>query len=166
MPKEQPPGKARVEDGPGSAESSPPQPEPAQRETQPADDVLIEALATGSTYREAGATVGVGARTVSRRLEDPDFAVRVTKRRAEMAEETKARIRQVASARVNGVLRAQEVLVELLDNEDPRVQLAAARELHSNHLVVTALEVEERLMKAEGQRGLSESPAGNRGFRL
>jgi len=126
---------------------------PAASDTQPEEDpvlsVLVEALAAGMSYSEAGAAVGITARTVSRRLEDPGFERRVVQRKAKLAEEAAARIRSVAAARVTGVLKAQAVLQELLDDEDPKVRLAAARELHSTHAIVTAVALEERIARLE-----------------
>ena len=166
MPNDKSPTPAPAQaEGDGTTAAPPPK-RGNQQPKESSDDILVEALANGLTYAEAGTTIGVVARTVSRRLEDPEFTTRVARRKMEIAEETKARIRRVASARVSGVLRAQEVLLRLLDAEDPRVQLAAARELHSTHHVVTAIDVEERIMKAEAQRGLDSPGSGTRGFRL
>src|SRR4051794_1231840 len=48
------------------------------------DEVLVEALANGCTYEEAGALAGVVKRTVQRRNASPEFRRRVSVRRSEV----------------------------------------------------------------------------------
>lgn len=113
------------------------------------DEVLVEALASRLTYAEAGKKVQVTARTVSRRMEDPAFASRVASRKKELASEAIEQIRRVSQARVEGVLRSHQVLVELLSSDNPKIQLAAARQLHGMHAVVSSIEFEDRLLRLE-----------------
>ena len=47
------------------------------------DDLLVELLANGRTYAGAGESAGVSERTVRRRMSDPVFAGRVSRRRGE-----------------------------------------------------------------------------------
>ena len=135
-------------------------------EQDPSTSVLVEALASGQTYAEAGAVINVSARTVSRRAENPQFAARVTRRRAELADEARERIRRVADTRVRGVLRAQAVLQELLEDTDPKVRLAAARELHSTHATVTAVILEERIAQLEEAGKVRQGGTTPSGFPL
>jgi hypothetical protein len=47
------------------------------------DELLVDALAAGSSYSHAADAVGYSQRTVARRMADPTFARRVAERRAE-----------------------------------------------------------------------------------
>jgi hypothetical protein len=50
------------------------------------DELIIAALAAGSTYERAGEISATSTRTVARRMSDPGFARRVTARRAEQVQ--------------------------------------------------------------------------------
>jgi hypothetical protein len=54
---------------------------PTAREAQ--DEIIVEALASGMGYPDAGKLGGVTGRTISRRMEDPEFRARVSRRRGE-----------------------------------------------------------------------------------
>lgn len=84
------------------------------------DDALVAALAGGLSYAEAGQRAHVSERTVSRRMESPDFRQRVTAARAGYLERATARLAATAAA-------AASVLATLLLDTDPRVRLGAAR---------------------------------------
>lgn len=102
-----------------------------------ADDVLIGALAGGSTRGQAASAAGVGERTVYRRLGDPDFAARVQAARARILDDVLTRTAELAG-------RAVDKLGQLLDAEAPAVQLGAARTI-----LTIAAEYGERAELAE-----------------
>lgn len=101
------------------------------------DDVLVGALAAGSTRAEAAAAAGVGPRTVYRRLSDPDFAARVQTARARILDDVLTRTAELAG-------RAVDKLGQLLEADSPAVQLGAARVI-----LTTAAEFGERAELAE-----------------
>lgn len=113
--------------------------------------MLVEALAADMTYQEAGHEAGISSRTVARRVEDPAFAAALKARRREVAEEAITYLRRIAGWRARAAHEAQQVLISLLQHEDPRIQLAAAQHLHGNRAVQAALNVEERLLQLEGR---------------
>lgn len=102
-----------------------------------ADDVLVGALASGATRGEAAEAAGVGARTVYRRLSDPDFAARVQTARAKILDDVLTRTAELAG-------RAVDKLGQLLEADSPAVQLGAARVI-----LTTAAEFGERAELAE-----------------
>jgi len=53
----------------------------SRREAQ--DELIVEALAAGRSYGEAGELAGCSGRTVARRMGDAEFARRVADRRGE-----------------------------------------------------------------------------------
>jgi hypothetical protein len=86
-----------------------------------ADEVLLSALATGSTAGQAAKVAKVSERTVRRRLADPDFVARMESVRQEVADAVLARVS--ASA-----LLAVETLNSLLEaSQPPSVRLGAAK---------------------------------------
>lgn len=88
------------------------------------DEVIIAALAAGQTYAEAAAIAGVSARTVRRRMSEPEFAREVSTRRGEhMAVVTG----QLLSAGPDAVA----VLREALSCDQAPVRLRAAQLLLS-----------------------------------
>jgi hypothetical protein len=87
---------------------------------QAKDEILIEALASGMTYAEAGKTAGLTSRTVSRRLEDPEFSVRVSRRRGD-------RVAQVTGALTAMSTEALQVLRECMADGRPADRLRAAQ---------------------------------------
>lgn len=126
--------------GPGEPPSDP-----------PVEDVLLEALASDMTYAEAGKVAGMSSRTVARRLDDPTFAAAVDARRRELAQESISHIRRLRARRFRAAIDAQHVLVDLLHHEDPKIQLAAARQLHTSSTVKHDVDVHERLLALEGR---------------
>ena len=115
------------------------------------DAVLLEALASDLTYEQAGKAAGVSARTVARRMENPDFAKEVDTRRREIAEELINQIRRLRTDRIRSALDAHQVLLELLYDDDPKIRLAAARQLATSRTVQHDLDIQERLLTLEGR---------------
>ena len=88
-----------------------------------ADELLIAALAAGSTYLEAAKAAKVGERTARRRMEDAEFRARVSEARAELVASALGR---ASGALVEGV----DVLIEMMRSaESESVRLAAVRAL-------------------------------------
>lgn len=114
-----------------------------RREAQ--DEILVESIAAGLSYPDAGAAAGVTARTVGRRMTDPAFLSRVSQRRGERVSEITGRLSSM-SADALGVLR------------DTMVEGRPADRLRAAQLTLTMLsrfraesEIEERLAVIEGQ---------------
>ena len=107
------------------------------------DDKLVEALASGLSYRRAGELAGVHAKTVQRRMENPVFARRVTEQRNRRTSQITGLLADVGAEAV-GVIR------EALSADKGSDRLRAA------HLTLTMLlkftnsqELEERVAELE-----------------
>ena len=83
------------------------------------DEVLLDALATGLSYLDAGVLAGLSARTVRRRMTDPSFAAELARRRAMRVSDVTGRLLSVSG-------RAVQVLVELLDSQVTGERLRSA----------------------------------------
>jgi hypothetical protein len=68
------------------------------------DEILVEGLAAGLSFVQAGDLAGVSSKTVQRRLQDPEFARRVSRRRDERVGEVTGLLVDASHAAV-GVLR-------------------------------------------------------------
>ena len=86
------------------------------------DELLITALATGMTYEKAGQAADCSSRTVARRMDDPEFARRVSKRRGERVVAAAGQLTSLSDSAI-------EAIRGCLGDEDPRVRLAAAKTL-------------------------------------
>ena len=84
------------------------------------DAIIIAALAAGRNYREAAELAGVDRRTVCRRMQVPEFARRVSEGRDEHAV-------VVSGGLASSTPRAVSTIVDCLDDESPKVRLAAAK---------------------------------------
>ncbi len=119
-----------------------------------AREVVAVALATGGTVREVAAVAGVGERTIRSWLKNQLFVRRVARLRAEAVA---AGVNRLA----DGMSRATGVLMGLLNSDNDRVRLAAAKSVIE--LVLKArqvLELEARIDQLEEQllnRGFSYS---------
>ena len=89
---------------------------------QRTDRVMLEALASGATQKEAAARAGVSEKTVRRRLQDRLFTAQLQHLQAESPE-------GITRAVQGGAAKAVATLVELLDSPDDSVRLGAARTL-------------------------------------
>lgn len=85
-----------------------------------ADDLLVAALASGKSVKDAACEAGVSERTAFRRLEQTDFVRRVAELRGRMVESAAGRLAAAAGA-------ACDRLTKLLNAESEGVQLGAAR---------------------------------------
>jgi hypothetical protein len=84
------------------------------------DELLLGALAAGSSVDDAAQTAGVSSRTAYRRLADPSFARRLAQARDELISAALGELVECASEAV-ATLRA------LLAASDERVRLGAAK---------------------------------------
>jgi hypothetical protein len=84
------------------------------------DDMLVELLAVGTSYAEAGAMAGLSERTVRRRMSVPEFATRVSVRRGEYTG-------ALAGQLVNLGAEAVQELRSLLGDASSQVRLRAAQ---------------------------------------
>lgn len=118
------------------------------------EDILLAALASGSSVAEAARLAAMSARSVHRRLNDEKF-------RAEL-QQVRSRLIDGSLARLVGALdTAACTLAELLADSRPTVRLSAARSMFE---IVCRLreqtEFEERLSKLEeSQRVQSQEQA-------
>lgn len=114
------------------------------------DEILIEALAHGHSYEQAGKAANYSTRTVSRRVEDPVFCDRLDQRKREISAEHVEQIRQLGMLQVTAAMRAQEVLIELLESDDAKIRLAVAKELYTG-AAAKNIAYEQRLLRLEGR---------------
>jgi AcrR family transcriptional regulator len=84
------------------------------------DEMLLAALASGTPVEQAARAAGVSKRTAYRRLADPRFAARLAHARDEL-------ISSALGELVEGASKAVKTLSALLDADDERVRLAAAK---------------------------------------
>ncbi len=84
------------------------------------DDMLLVALVEGSTLTAAAEKVGVSVRTVHRRLANAEFHQQYSCALRKLRSTCLFRIE-------NAALRAIDTLQELLEFDDPKVRLGAAR---------------------------------------
>lgn len=123
-----------------------------------ADEALIEALATGATYEEAGRIAGKAGRTVRRRMTDPEFAAAVSARRGE-------RMSRITGQLVDLCEQATGVLAEGMGGFEIYPKLRAAQialNLSLRYRAASELEdrltaIERRLAERDGSEGGTES---------
>ena len=84
------------------------------------DEMLVAALAAGSSYSEAGDAAGVSARTVARRMADLSFARLVAERRREQVVAVSGRVSSLTD-------RAVTAVEDCLSDESARIRLTAAK---------------------------------------
>lgn len=116
----------------------------ARRSAQ--DDILVEALASGRTYSEAGELAGVSHRTVARRMAEPAFARLVRDRRDEQVHTVAGRLSTMANTAVIAI-------VSCLEDDEAKTRLAAGKLIlelvlkfrHQHHLEVDVAEIREHL---------------------
>ena len=123
----------------------------SERRRAAADEMVIEALATGSTYREAADLAGVSARTVRRRMEGVEFTARVARRRAEFLNTVTGRLAAMPDLAVDAL---QVALLAGTTTERLRAAdmvLAQSRRFTADTDVSQRLvAVEARLLKGAG----------------
>lgn len=108
-----------------------------------ADSLLIAALASGATQREAADRAGVSERTVRRRLSDPEFCAAVEHARREMVAQAVAHLSGTAT-------EAARTLRALLRARSEHARLGAARAvLDYLRQHRESVEIEQRLRELE-----------------
>lgn len=118
-----------------------------------ADELMLDALATGASYADAAAASGQSARTVRRRVADPGFAAELARRRSE-------RVSHLTGQLVGLGPRAVAVLAEVLEAE------AVADRLRAANLILGSLrrfradgDIDARLAALELAAGLTPATA-------
>lgn len=91
-----------------------------EKNIQRGEGTLIVALACGDTVKDAAEKAGVGERTVYRRLTDQEFMAKVNKARNLMISQAVGRLSLTCA-------KAAETLEKLLDSDNPRIRLQAAK---------------------------------------
>jgi hypothetical protein len=81
------------------------EPTEAERRRRDQDELIVESLAAGMSYAEAGDVANGSARTVARRMADPQFARRVSERRGERVNAITGQLTDVAVEAV-GVIQS------------------------------------------------------------
>ncbi len=89
-----------------------------------ADALLVLAIASGNTYREAADRAGVGLSTVARRMREYAFRQRVSQQRAELIERGGGRIADELAASAIFLARVRDD-----DGEPTALRMRAAVEL-------------------------------------
>ena len=120
------------------------------REQRRSDELLLQALAAGSSVEASAKATGISARTAYRRLADPGFARRLAQARDELISNALGELAECASEAV-ATLRA------LLSSSDERVRLGAAKStleqllrLRETLTLSQRLAALERAMQARG----------------
>lgn len=85
-----------------------------------ADPLLVVALASGATVKDAAERAGVSERTAWRRLADPAFLRCVAEAKADL-------VTRAVALLADGATKAAETLVAVMDCEEPRARIAAAK---------------------------------------
>jgi hypothetical protein len=109
------------------------------------DPALLVAVAEGRTVREAAIAAGLGERTATRHVADPDFRRRVAEARAEM-------VARALGKMADGMAEAADTLRLLLRAKSESVRLGAARSiLELGNKLRESVEIEARLQAVERQ---------------
>jgi len=108
------------------------------------EGALIVALACGDTVKEAAERAGVGERTVYRRLADQSFIAKVNKARNMMVSQAVGKL-SLNCAKAAGTLE------KLLDSDNPRIRLQAAKAIMDHAIKLSdSWAIEQRLLYLEG----------------
>lgn len=108
-----------------------------------ADDSLLLALAAGQSVEDAAQSARVSARTVYRRMADPEFAEKVREARSRLLGQTLGRL-------IEANTKAADTLKALLDSKSDVVRLGAARSILELCLKVRqSTETDARLAEIE-----------------
>ena len=94
----------------------------ANWQAQTGDPMLVLALASGAPVKEAAERAGVSERTAWRRLQDDGFRRCVAEAKADLVAQATAKL-------ADGAAKAVTTLLEVMDSEDPRARVMAAKEV-------------------------------------
>jgi hypothetical protein len=116
-----------------------------------ADDLLVVALASGKTLKDAAQTAGVSLTTAKNRNRDAGFKRRVRAARGALLQEATGKL-------VSGLGAAVLVLQQLLVDDDPGIRLKAADKLLSHSFRAAELvDLEQRVQELERAAGGEEA---------
>ena len=120
------------------------------------DDRLLLALACGATPEAAAHSLGgISARTVYRRLQDPDFCRRLQQLRSDMVQRTAAMLTAAGPESVRTLVALQK------DSIPPATRLGAARAaLEIGRRAREAAELEQRLAALEAALQAAQAQHG------
>jgi hypothetical protein len=119
-----------------------------------ADDVLLLTLACGSTVESAAVKAGISARTVYRRLKDPEFKRRVAEVRADMVQRMAGMLTAASGESVKTMLALQD------PSTPPAVRLGAARAtIELGIKLRDSADLAERIAALEAQVSALKPPA-------
>lgn len=109
------------------------------------DDELISALLQSRTQREAARVLGLSENTISRRMQNESFKLKLSERR-------KALFDAVNTQLVNAAGEAASVLIKLLESQNESIRYSTAtRILSLTESYMTATEIMSRLEALEEQ---------------
>jgi uncharacterized protein with von Willebrand factor type A (vWA) domain len=107
------------------------------------EELLVTAIAGGASLRDAAQQAGVSERTVSRRMADDGFRLKVSHARAQMTD-------RALGFLANASVQATATLWSLLSSGNERVRLSAARSiLEIGPRLREQVELEYRLARLE-----------------
>jgi hypothetical protein len=123
----------------------------ARQQRKKSDDLLLIAMACGSSVENAARQCHLCIRTIYRRLEDPDFRRRLQEMKADMVRRTAASLTAAGS-------EAVRTLLELMKATTPGpTRLGAARSVLEIGMKAREMaELEERLAALEQQSELNQ----------
>jgi hypothetical protein len=106
-----------------SVPAGPTPPSPRAKRAHRGDNIVLLALASGSTVTQAAGKAGLSERTVYRRLQDPSFHQRIEALRADM-------VQRAASLLIAAILLACKTLIDLQNSATPpAVRRRASRDI-------------------------------------
>jgi len=121
------------------------------------DDRLLLLLACGATVDAAACNLDMSARTVYRRLRDPDFCHRLQQMRADMVQRTAGMLTAAGSESVRTLVALQKETIP------PATRLGAARAVLLLGLKVREVaELEQRIAALEAAQQAQQAPHGPR----
>jgi hypothetical protein len=111
------------------------------------DAIIVMLMAAGRTIESTATAAGVSPATICRRLRKPEFQDRIQVARARFAADAGARLGSMMG-------KASDVLARLLDSQNEKIKLAAAREVLTLGVKLRREgEWEERMEAIERQLG-------------
>lgn len=128
------------------------------------DELVVIALAGGSTYAEAAAVAGVSKATVARRMSEPDFRRQVAEARKQIIDRVRGSLTEAAPKVADGLvvlateamsesvrLRASTRLLELVLRRRPGLDAVSVAEVET--IVEELVEIALRHLPVEAHEG-------------
>jgi transposase len=119
--------------------------EVAGNDSRKGDLVLMTALASGASIKDAAKMAGIGERTAHRRLSEPEFQQRIAELRMQLLSEAVGRL-------TDATTEAAETMRSLLQSKSGSVRLSAARAIMEYAPKLReAVELERRMAQIEAE---------------